>query len=100
MEKISSAWSDLLLNGRPLDVSVSGVSYTDLMELRQRIGQMFGVKDIIQREFESGRGLLEVYFTGSSQTLADLIAMTDFGNMKMVTTEVRRGGINLMVRSG
>jgi len=100
VEKISRAWSNLLLNGRSLDLSVSGVSYTDLMELRQRLGQIFGVKDIIQREFESGRALLEVYFTGSSQTLADLIAITKFPNMETVTTEVRRGGINLMVRSG
>jgi hypothetical protein len=99
VEKISQTWSDLLLNGRPIELSVTGVSYKNLIKLRHRLNRMYGVRNIIQRKFEDDRALLEVYFTGSSQTLADLIATTNFADMEMMITEVRREGIALRVRS-
>jgi len=66
-----------------------------LMGLRQRMMKLYGVRDIIQRQFEGEQALLETYFTGSAQALADLISMTDFGNLAVQIVAVKRGQVIL-----
>jgi len=97
VEKITEAWSDFLLNGRRLEISIIDVSYGDLIKLRHRLDGIYGVRNVIQRKFEEGEALLEAYFTGSSQTLADLISTTAFRDMVILITAVGRGTINLIV---
>ena len=94
-EKITEAWSDLLLNGQPIEISVTNISYRELMGLRQRMMKLYGVRDIIQRQFEGEQALLETCFTGSAQALADLISMTDFGNLAVQIAAVKRGQVVL-----
>lgn len=100
IERISEAWSDLLLNGRLITVSVTGVSYKKLINLRDHLNGIFGVREVVQRKFEKGVALMEVRFTGSSTTLADLISKTDFRNVSVIVTTVERGKIFLKVVSG
>jgi len=97
VEKITEAWSDFLLNGRLIEISIANVSYEDLIKLRRHLDGIYGVRNVIQRKFEEGEALLEVYFTGSSQTLADLIFTTNFRDMVVLITAVVRGTINLTV---
>ena len=94
---VVEAWSDFLLNGRRLEISIIDVSYGDLIKLRHRLDGIYGVRNVIQRKFEEGEALLEAYFTGSSQTLADLISTTNFRDIVILITAVGRGTINLTV---
>jgi hypothetical protein len=78
---------------------MNGLSYEDLMGLRRRMEGLYGVKKVIQRTFEEGEALLEVHFTGSSATLADLISTTDFGDLTLLISAVKRGKLELEVMS-
>lgn len=99
VEGISQAWTDLLLNGRSIVVIAAGLSYEDLMKLKEHINGLFGVKNVILRDFEDSTATLEVWFAGSSQTFADLIAMTDFKDLTVKIVAVKASEIRLAITS-
>lgn len=97
VKEIVHAWSDMLLNGRSIEVYVNNIRYENIMDLEKRLRGIFGVRDVLLRKFENSTAMLEVRFTGSSQTLADLIAMTEFGEQNVDITEVKSNEIHLIV---
>ena len=58
-------------------------SYSKLLRFRKRLGFIFGVQKVEQRNFTGRSAILDARFTGSPKTLADMIQETNFEDLKV-----------------
>ena len=98
INEITKVWGASLLNGRDVILEVSVDDYMKLKDFKRRISQLFGVRQVNQQSFKNGKALFRLRFTGSPQTLADIISTTYFMDMKVRITELSSDVVKVVVR--
>ena len=88
IDEITKVWGSSLLNGRDISLEVSVDDYTKLKDFKKRVSHLFGVKQISQKYFKDGKALFLLKFTGSAQTLAEIISTTYFMDIKVAIAEL------------
>ncbi|KMP10548.1 hypothetical protein UZ36_07245 [Candidatus Nitromaritima sp. SCGC AAA799-C22] len=83
VHNLAEKWNSELLNGRDVTMEVVSQDYESFNKFRNRVEKIFGVVSVVSKTFENGRGQIDLKFTGSPQTLADLIVITDFYDFKV-----------------
>lgn len=71
--KIVQAWNNERLNGVPIEVVVTGVSFSSLKKLKSDLDALDEVKEVVQRDFAAPSATLTVYVIGDANRLAELI---------------------------
>ncbi|NJN48166.1 MAG: hypothetical protein HC808_18690 [Candidatus Competibacteraceae bacterium] len=70
-------WQDEMNNGRPLEITVNDADYSQAQSIRRRLNRLFGVKGARFKDFTTDHARITVYFTGTSDLLAELIEKTN-----------------------
>ncbi len=86
--KMLKKWNEFVLNGRNIEVLISGVNFQELKELRTLIGGLEGVKEVVQRNYESPSVIFDVRFIGKSDRLAELLTAVQFKGKKFNVTSL------------
>ncbi|MFQ5688520.1 MAG: hypothetical protein ACE5GV_17880, partial [Candidatus Scalindua sp.] len=87
-----------LLNGRDIFLEVSVDDYMKLKDFKRRVSQLFGVRQVNHQYFKDGIALFLLRFTGSTQTLADIISTTYFMDIKAVITELSNDVVKVSLK--
>ncbi len=87
-DEITKIWGNSLLNGRDILLEVHVDDYPRLRSFQRRISQLFGVKQVNQQYYKNGKACFLLKFTGSSQTLADIISTTYFMDIQVKIIEL------------
>jgi len=95
--KMLKKWNEFVLNGRNIEVLISGVNFGELKELKTLIGGLEGVKEVIQRNYESPSVIFDVRFIGKSERLAELLTATGFKGKKFNVTSIQPNKIVLKI---
>lgn len=96
--KMLKKWNEFVINGRTIEILISGVEFGELKELKALISGLEGVKEVIQRNYESPSVLFEVRFTGKSERLADLLTSKSFKGKKFEVTSLMPNKVNLKIK--
>ncbi|MBT6227372.1 MAG: hypothetical protein HOI47_12010 [Candidatus Scalindua sp.] len=97
IDEIIKAWGSSLLNGRDISLEVSVDDYTKLKDFKKRVSHLFGVKQISQKYFKDGKALFLLKFTGSAQTLAEIISTTYFMDIKVAIAELSNDVVKVKI---
>ena len=97
IDEIIKAWGSSLLNGRDISLEVSVDDYTKLKDFEKRVSHLFGVKQISQKYFKDGKALFLLKFTGSAQTLAEIISTTYFMDIKVAIAELSNDVVKVKI---
>lgn len=97
-DEITKIWGNSLLNGRDILLEVSVEDYLKLRNFQRRIGYLFGVKQVNQQYYKNGKAVFLLKFTGSSQTLADIISTTYFMDVKVEIIELSSDRVKVAVK--
>jgi hypothetical protein len=97
IDEITNVWGSSLLNGRDINLEVSVDDYTILKDFKKRVSHLFGVKHISQKYFKDGKALFLLKFTGSAQTLADIISTTYFLDIEVAITEISSDIVKVLI---
>jgi len=92
--KIVQAWNKEKLNGIPVELVATGVSYTSLKGLKKDLESLSEVKEVVQREFAAPSATLTVYIIGDANRLAELID----GKGIAVVTGVNPGKVTVKMK--
>ncbi len=81
IDQIVTKWSGEVGGGGIIQVTVRGIGdFKELVRFKEAIKtQVRGVQSVYQRSFEGGVAVLDVEMKGTGQTLADEIAVKDYG---------------------
>ncbi len=96
--KIVKEWNSSQLNGSQFEVTVRGVSYSDLRKLIRKIKSIKGVREVIKRSFDRPVAVLDVTFMGDSDRLAELLDGLRCGRKKAEVNEVTAGSIEIILK--
>lgn len=97
IDEITIVWGSSLLNGRDINLEISVNDYNKLKDFKRRVSHLFGVRHVNQQYFKDGKALFILRFTGSAQTLADIISTTYFMDIKVIITELSDNVVSVMV---
>jgi len=97
IDEIIKAWGSSLLNGRDISLEVSVDDYAKLKDFKKRVSHLFGVKQISQKYFKDGKALFLLKFTGSAQTLAEIISTTYFMDIKVAIAELSNDVVKVKI---
>lgn len=98
IDEITKVWGSSLLNGRDIQLEVSVNDYNKLKDFKRRVSYLFGVRHVNQQYFKDGKALFLLRFTGSAQTLADIIISTTyFMDIEAVITEISSDIVKVLV---
>ncbi len=97
IDQIIARWSKDVSGGTMIQVTVSDVSsYGYLVKFKNVLAsKVRGVKSLHQRGFSSGVATLDVEFTGSSQGIADKLAMIQYDGFSVDITDITQNSINI-----
>jgi hypothetical protein len=100
IDQIIARWSKDVSGGTMIQVTVSDVSsYGYLVKFKNVLaGKVRGVKSVHQRGFSSGVATLDVEYTGSSQGIADKLAMMQYDGFSVDITDITQNSINIKMR--
>lgn len=98
IDEITKVWGSSLLNGRDIFLEVSVDDYMKLKDFKRRVSQLFGVRQVNHQYFKDGIALFLLRFTGSTQTLADIISTTYFMDIKAVITELSNDVVKVSLK--
>ncbi len=87
-DEITKILGNSLLNGRDILLEVHVDDYPRLRSFQRRIGQLFGVKQVNQQYYKNGKASFFLKFTGSTQTLADIVSTTYFMDIQVTIIEL------------
>ena len=97
IDEITKVWGSSLLNGRDISLEISVNDYMKLKDFKRRIGHLFGIKQVNQKYFKDGKALFLLKFTGSAQTLADIISTTYFMDIKVAIAELSNDVVKVKI---
>lgn len=97
--QVTAKWQDEVNNGRPVALNVKTDSYSNLNAFKRRLAKIFGVKSIDVQDFVNGKASLLVRFAGKTSLLAEMIAATNFENIKAEILEIGREEIKVHIDS-
>ena len=101
IEQIADQWNQDVSSGELIQLSIEGVvSYNRLVVFKEKIKQVRGVIGLYQRSYDAGLAILDLKTTKGSQTLADEIAIIDYGDFKVDVTGVSQNRIQLKMDGG
>lgn len=98
IDEITIVWGSSLLNGRDINLEISVNDYNKLKDFKRRISYLFGVRHVNQQYFKDGKSLFLLKFTGSAQTLADIISTTYFMDIKVIITELSNDVVKVSLK--
>lgn len=98
IDEVTKVWGASLLNGRDILLEVSVDDYMKLKDFKRRISHLFGVRQVNQQYFKDGKALFLLRFTGSAQTLADIISTTYFMDIQVRIAELSNDIVKVMVK--
>ena len=96
--KIVKEWNSSQLNGIQLEVTVRGVSYSDLRKLIRKLKKVKGVREVIKRSYDNPVAHLSVTFLGDSDRLAELLDGMKCAGKKIQVNEVTSGSIEIILK--
>jgi ABC-type uncharacterized transport system auxiliary subunit len=97
IDEITQVWGSSLLNGRDISLEVSVDDYSKLKDFEKRVSHLFGVKQVNQKYFKDGNALFILKFTGSAQTLAEIVSTTYFMDIKVAITEISNDIVKVQI---
>ncbi|MFQ5964231.1 MAG: hypothetical protein ACE5KZ_08115 [Candidatus Scalinduaceae bacterium] len=97
IDEITIVWGSSLLNGRDINLEISVNDYNKLKDFKRRISYLFGVRHVNQQYFKDSKALFLLKFTGSAQTLADIISTTYFMDIEVTITELSNDVVKVLV---
>ena len=100
VEQITERWNSDLSGGGMIQLMVAGVqSYRHLVTFKETVQKRVrGVSGVYQRDFNAGVATLDVTASTSAQSLADELAMLDFGEFSIEVTGITQNTIELKIK--
>jgi hypothetical protein len=98
IDEITKVWGASLLNGRDINLEISVNDYKKLKDFKRRVSQLFGVRQVNQQYFKDNKALFLLRFTGSAQTLADIISTTYFMDIQVKITELSNDVVKVSLK--
>jgi hypothetical protein len=96
--EIIEKWSAATLSGRLINLQLEVGDYSKLQSFRKRLNRVVGVKKATQKGFSGTAGTIEITFTGTTELLADLIATTEFPDLRVRIKELTADQLKLAVQ--
>jgi len=95
LDSLVKHWQDKINNGRAIDVIVHSNEFNTIQQFRNRLLNVFGVKNVQVNNFTGKHARLNIRYKGTTSTLAELLNRTDFATyafsikiLKLNTTQV------------
>jgi hypothetical protein len=92
--KIIQAWNLEKLNGMPVELVITGATFSKLKTLKSKLSAFDEVKDVVQRDFSAPSATLTVYVIGDANRLAELIDGKNIGEV----TGVNPGKVTIKLK--
>lgn len=93
-------WGGEASGANSVEIVVSGLSFADLARFKEVLStQVRGVADMQQRNFAATTATIAVDYRGAGQSLADDLALKDFGHFSVEITSFTPNHIEMKVRA-
>ncbi len=96
--KIIKDWNSAQLNGTQIELTVRGVSYSQLRRLIKKLKTIKGIKEVIKRSYDSPVAQLDITFLGDSDRLAELLDGVKCSGKKVRINEVTSSSIEIILK--
>jgi len=98
LESLVKHWQDKLNNGRTIDIIVHGNDFNTIQQFRNRLLNVFGVKSAHVNAFTGKQARINIRYSGTTATLAELLNRTDFNTYSFKAKITKMNNTQLEVK--
>jgi len=95
--QITKRWSADVVGGASVQLTINNIGFGPLSGFKKTLAKMEGVQDIQQRSFADGTAVLDVDYRYDAVRLADVLAASDFEELKIEIVAVTQNRVELRV---
>jgi len=95
--QITKRWSADVVGGASVQLTINNIGFGPLSGFKKILAKMEGVQDIQQRSFADGTAVLDVDYRYDAVRLADVLAASDFEELKIEIVAVTQNRVELRV---